>query len=64
VVVHEENVSKGKLYNFETRTWGEIGILDIPYDLSSAMHYGAKVRRYGAFHVACCIGRSGYLKSR
>ena len=37
------NVTQGKLYNFAKRTWGEIVSLDIPYDLGSDMHYGAKV---------------------
>jgi len=52
VVVHEENISEGKLYNFQTRTWGEIIVLGVPYDLGSGMHYGAKVQRYAALHVA------------
>jgi len=52
VVVHRGNISDGKLYNFQTRTWAEIVTLNVPYDLGSSMHYGAKVRRYGASHVA------------
>jgi len=43
VVVHPGNVSTGKLYNFQRRTWGEMVTLDSPYDLGSSMHYGAKV---------------------
>ena len=43
VIIHKANVSEGKLYNFLPRTWGEITTLDIPYDLGSDMHYGAKV---------------------
>ena len=36
-------MTNGKLYNFAKRTWGEIINMDIPYDLGSDMHYGAKV---------------------
>ncbi|ELT90667.1 hypothetical protein CAPTEDRAFT_227538 [Capitella teleta] len=42
IEIHKENVSEGKLYNFEPRTWGEVTTLDVPYDLGSDMHYGAK----------------------
>ena len=43
VMIHEDNITDGKQYNFQTRTWGEVGILNVPYDLGSGMHYGAKV---------------------
>ena len=46
VTVHRGNIATGKLYNFQTRTWREIVALDVPYDLGSSMHYGAKVRLY------------------
>ena len=45
VIVHEENVTAGKLYNFLRRSWGEIVALNVPYDLGSVMHYGAKVQK-------------------
>jgi Astacin (Peptidase family M12A) len=45
VTIHEENITDGKLYNFQTRTWGEVVELNVPYDLGSGMHYGAKVKR-------------------
>ena len=43
VFINIYNVTKGKMYNFDKRTWGEIVTLDIPYDLGSDMHYGSKV---------------------
>ena len=46
VYINTRNVAKGKLYNFDKRTWGEIVTLDIPYDLGSDMHYGSKVRQH------------------
>ena len=45
--IHRENVTDGKFYNFQPRTWGEIITLDIPYDLGSDMHYGSKVSKHG-----------------
>ena len=53
VVVHEDNIAAGKLYNFQTRSWAEIVTLDIPYDLGSSMHYGAKV--YAVIIVAIVV---------
>ena len=38
------NVTDGKEYNFDKRTWGEIIALEVPYDLGSDMHYGSKVK--------------------
>lgn len=43
ILIHKHNVTAGKLYNFDKRTWGEIVTLNIPYDLGSDMHYGSKV---------------------
>ena len=45
VLIQRGQISRGKLYNFKKRTWGEILTLDIPYDLGSDMHYGATVFR-------------------
>ncbi|KAI0221231.1 Zinc metalloproteinase nas-36 [Lamellibrachia satsuma] len=42
ILIHKHNVTAGKLYNFDKRTWGEIVTLNIPYDLGSDMHYGSK----------------------
>ncbi len=47
IIIYRENVTNGKLYNFAKRTWGEIINMNIPYDLGSDMHYGAKVTIYG-----------------
>lgn len=44
VTIHEDNITDGKLYNFQTRSWSEVVTFSIPYDLGSGMHYGAKVR--------------------
>jgi len=63
-MLHEENISDGKLYNFQTRTWAEIVVLDTPYDLGSDMHYGAKVRRHGALNVTGNGTFRLFLKSR
>ncbi len=43
VTIHELNVTRGKLYNFQKRTWSEITSIDVPYDIGSDMHYGSKV---------------------
>lgn len=44
VVINEANIEDGELFNFHKLHWLEI---DIPYDLSSVMHYRSLVRILG-----------------
>ncbi|PVD32225.1 hypothetical protein C0Q70_07657 [Pomacea canaliculata] len=43
VRVHLEHVRKGEEFNFNVESWGELDNLDVPYDVSSIMHYGSTV---------------------
>ncbi|XP_006821491.1 protein SpAN-like [Saccoglossus kowalevskii] len=42
IAVHIEHVQHGKEGNFKKRDFTEASTLDVPYDVSSVMHYGPK----------------------
>jgi hypothetical protein len=37
-------VRLGEEFNFKMESWGELDNMDVPYDVSSIMHYGSTVR--------------------
>ncbi|KAK7485667.1 hypothetical protein BaRGS_00023116, partial [Batillaria attramentaria] len=39
--VHKEHVRPGEEYNFDEESWGKLDNMDVPYDVSSIMHYGS-----------------------
>ncbi|XP_077991401.1 protein SpAN-like [Glandiceps talaboti] len=42
ITIHLENVKQGMGHNFKRRDFSETDTLDMPYDVSSVMHYGPK----------------------
>ncbi|XP_077991871.1 blastula protease 10-like [Glandiceps talaboti] len=42
VVVNDENIMPGEENNFNIKDWSDIDTHDVPYDVSSIMHYGTK----------------------
>ena len=41
--VHKERVRVGEEFNFKVESWGELDNMNVPYDVSSIMHYGSTV---------------------
>ncbi|XP_070208337.1 zinc metalloproteinase dpy-31-like [Littorina saxatilis] len=39
--VHTEHVRLGEEFNFKVESWGELDNMNVPYDVSSIMHYGS-----------------------
>ena len=44
VDIVEENILAPNLFNFDQLPESRINSMDVPYDLRSVMHYGARVR--------------------
>ncbi|XP_077991883.1 blastula protease 10-like [Glandiceps talaboti] len=42
ITVNEENIETGEASNFEMKDWSAVDVHDVPYDVSSIMHYGPK----------------------